>query len=192
MQSAGSNFAQVINTGTTVIDLRKEAKLQGLDAESVVWDCGSQCYEPTFLTQGGADVEGVYAGLQQLPFEEAKSNKELAAYVKSAGKDDVSGFGSYAWIASVLFRDSVNAIVKKAGVNGLTRQALFDQLKATTSFDAGGMWGAVNIAERTPSACFMVLQIRDGEYVRVYPKKPGTMDCKKKNIVTYQDDILGE
>ena len=191
MQERGSNFAQVVSTGGIAAALRKEAKLQGLDPEAIVWDCGSQCYEPAFIEQGGADVEGQYAGLQQLPLHETKQNKELATYVKSAGKANVSGFGSYAWIASVLFRDAVNAIVEKSGVNGLTRKALFDQLAATKKFDANGMWGSVNIADRIPSTCFMMLQVQDGEFVRVHPKKPGTMDCAKKNLVTYQDDLLG-
>ena len=162
-----------------------------MNTDGIVWDCGSQCYDPAFLAEGGADVEGVYAGLNQLPFEEAKYNKELDTYVKSAGKANVSGFGSYGWIASVLFRDSVNAIVKKSGVNGLTRKALFDQLKATTKFDAGGMWGAVNIGDRTPSTCFTLLQVKSGKYVRVHPTKPGTYDCKKRNLVVYKDDLLG-
>jgi hypothetical protein len=38
----------------------------------------------------------------------------------------------------------------------------------------------------------MVLQVQDAKYVRVYPKKPGTMDCKRRNLIRYQDDILGE
>jgi hypothetical protein len=171
--------------------LRKEATLQGIDPEHVVWDCGSQCYDPAFLEEGGADVDGTYVGLNQLPLSETKYNEELATYVKAAGRENVSGFGSYAWIAAALFRDSVNAIVDKSGVNGLTRQALFDQLEVTKKFDAGGMWGTVNIAEKIPSACFMILQVQNGRYVRVHPKEPGTMDCKRRNLVTYQDDLLG-
>ena len=192
MKDSGSNFAQVIATGNLAVALRKEAKLQGIDPQSVVWDCGSQCYDPAFLEQGGADVEGQYAGLQLLPFEEAKQNKTLAAYIKAAGKENVNGFGSYAWIAGVLFRDAVNAIVKKSGPNGLTRKALLDQLEATKRFDAGGMWGPVNIGDHIPSSCYVLLQVRNGKYVRVHPTKPGTFDCAKKNLVTYKDDLLGQ
>jgi Periplasmic binding protein len=191
MKDASSNFVQVIAPGDAAVALRKEAKLQGIDPNDVVWDCGSQCYSPEFLEQGGADVEGTYAGLNQLPFEEAKHNKTLAAYVKSAGKENINGFGSYAWIASVLFRDTVNAIVEKSGVNGVTRQAFLDQLAATKKFNAGGMTGTVNIGDRVPTPCYMLLQVKNGKYVRVHPTKPATFDCAKKNLVTYEDDLLG-
>jgi Periplasmic binding protein len=131
MKDAQSNYAY--NTGTLgfMVALRKEGKLQGLNFDDIVWDCTTTCYDKAFLEQGGSDVEGVNVSTAYLPFEEAKSNKALANYIKYAGADNVAGFGAYAWVAGLLFRDSVNAIVKRDGVNGLTRAALFAQLEKT-------------------------------------------------------------
>lgn len=47
------------------------------------------------------------------------------------------------------------------------------------------------IANRIPTPCMMVTQVQDGEFVRVYPKKPGTLDCKKRNTVEVETDLLG-
>jgi ABC-type branched-subunit amino acid transport system substrate-binding protein len=190
MKDAGSNYALSSGPFSTMVALRKEAKLQGVDPDSVVWDCFSNCYDQGLIEQGGADVEGQYVTLSQLPFSETKQNAALASYVKTTGKDDVSGFGSYAWVASLLFRDAVNAIVQREGKNGLTRTALLDALAGIHDFDADGMWGATDIGNRVPTSCFMVNQVRNGKFVRVYPKQPGTLDCAKSNRFTIQENLL--
>jgi substrate-binding family protein len=191
MKDAGSNYA--LNSGpfSAMVALRKEAKLQGINLNDVVWDCFSNCYDKRFIEQGGADVDGQYVTLTALPFNEAKANKALASYIKFAGKDNVDGFGTYAWLDGLLFRDAVNAIAKRDGVNGLTRAALLEQLKNTHAFDGDGMWGTTDIGNHVPSACFMLTQVKGGDFKRVYPKKPGTFDCKKSNRIEIKEDLLG-
>jgi hypothetical protein len=191
MKDAASNYA--LNSGpfSAQVALRKEAKLQGINADDVIWDCFSNCYDERLIEQGGADVEGQYVTLTQLPFTEAKQNKAVANYIKFTGKDKIDGFGAYAWIAGLLFRDAVNAIVEDGGDNALTRKALLAELGKITSFDADGMWGTTDIANRVPSPCFMLTQVQDGEFARVYPKKPGTFDCKKRNRVKIEEDLFG-
>jgi len=192
MKDAGSNYA--LNTGpfNSLVSLRKEAKLQGLDPESVVWDCFSNCYDERLIEQGGADVEDQYVTISHLPFNEREDNKALANYIKFAGEENVDGFGAYAWLAGLLFRDAVNAIVERDGVNGLTRSALLAELGDTHEFDGDGMWGTTDIGNHTPTACFVLTQVQDGEFVRVHPKKAGTFDCKKSNSIEISEDLFGE
>jgi hypothetical protein len=189
--SKGSNWAIATSTFDSTVSLRREAQLQGVNPKNVVWDCLSQCYDPRLLSQGGMAVEGQYVTLSQIPFEEAKYNRALANYVKFAGASNVDGFGAYAWIAGLLFRDAVNAMVKQHGNNGLTRKALLDVVRNTTSFNADGMWGTANIGGRAPSPCFLTMQVQHGKFVRVYPSKPGTFDCKPSNRITFKADLLG-
>ncbi len=191
MKDAKSNYGY--NTGTLglMVAMRKEAKLQGLNVNDIIWDCSTVCYDKNFLEQGGGDVEGVNMTLAFLPFEEAKTNKALASYVKGVGADNVAAFGAYAWVAGLLFRDSVNAIVKRDGVNGLTRAALLEQLKNTHAFDGDGMWSTTDVGNRVPPPCFMITHVKNGKFARVYPKKPGTLDCKKSNNIEYSSDLLG-
>ena len=37
----------------------------------------------------------------------------------------------------------------------------------------------------------MIEQYKSGKFVRVYPTKQGTFDCKPSNIYTFKEDITG-
>ena len=191
MKSKGSTYAQCTGQYTCTVLLRKEAALQGVDSVKV-WDCGGQCYDPKFLASGGPDVEGQYIYLNYLPFldkKEQKANKMLGNFVKYTGAGKVDGFGAYAWPAAEAFREAVDGIVKQNGVNGITRQALFGALNGIHDFDAGGMFGKTDLAARRVTDCFVLLQVKNGQFVRVYPKKVGTMSCTPKNLMDVKLDI---
>ena len=81
-------------------------------------------------------------------------------------------------------------VVAKQGVNGVTRQNLLDSLKKLTSFDAGGIIGSVDIANKKTSPCFVLIQVKNGKFVRVSPSKKGTFDCTKSNYATVQSDLI--
>jgi len=48
-----------------------------------------------------------------------------------------------------------------------------------------------DIGKRLPSDCFVLTQVKDGEFVRVFPKEKGTFSCDPKNRVTVKVDLLG-
>ena len=106
------------------------------------------------------------------------------------GPDKVDGFGAYAWSAGVAFRDAVNAVVKKDGVNGLTRANLFTALNNIHTFNADGMFGTIDLAGRGISPCHVLMQVKNGNFVRVFPTKPGTFDCAKKNVMQVPIDLI--
>jgi hypothetical protein len=189
MRNKNSNYAMATSTYDSTISLRREATVQGVDGHSAVWDCFSQCYDRQFVSHGGNDVEGQYVTLSQLPFEEAKSNAALANYIKYTGLSNIDGFGAYAWISALLFRDAVNSVVAHSGRNGLTRRALLGALGSETSFNADGMWATTDIAHRGPSPCFLVMRVQRGQFKRVYPPTPGTFDCKPSNRITIKEDL---
>ena len=192
IKSHNSNYSQCTGQYTCTVNLRKEATLQGINTVKV-WDCGVQCYDKKFITAGGADVENQYVDTLFLPFQdkkEQKANKMLGNFVKYTGADKVDGFGAYAWSAGVAFRDAVNAAVKKNGVNGLTRANLFAALNNIHSFNADGMFGTIDLAGRVATPCHVLMQVKNGTFVRVAPTKPGTFDCAKKNLIQTQLNIL--
>jgi len=116
--------------------------------------------------------------------EEAKYSPAVKAYVNAVGKENVDGNGEQAWAAALFFRDAVNAAVKQGGVNSLTRASLLAAAKGITKFDADGMIGTSDIPGKTPSPCFSLFQVKNGTFVRVFPKKPATFDCTANNVVT--------
>jgi len=190
IKQKSSNLAQCGNPPGCTIKLRKEAKLQGVNSVKI-WDCNTTCYDPTFIPQGGADVEGEYVQIGFLPFEEAKSNPMLANFLKYVGKNKANGYSAIAWANGLLLRDAVAAAVKTAGNDGLTRKALFTALAGIHKFDADGMYGSTqDLAAKKITDCYVLMQVKNGKYVRVFPTKAGTFDCNPKNVIQRKLDLL--
>jgi len=106
------------------------------------------------------------------------------------GADKVTGLGLYSYIAGIAFQQVMNDVVTKQGVNAVTRQNLLDGLKKLTSFNAGGIIGTVDIANKKTSPCFVLLQVKNSKFTRVWPSKKGTFDCTKSNYATVQADLI--
>ena len=190
MKNDNANYAQA-NQGPQMQLLRKEATLQGLTGVKV-WDCTTGCYSKEFLADGGTDVADQYVDLLYLPFlnkADQNANKMLKHFVTYTGADKADGFGVYAWSAMIAFRDAVNAAVKAGGVNGVTRKTIFEQLNKIHQFNAEGMFGTIDLAGRKTSPCHVLMQVQNGDFKRVMPSKPGTMDCAAKNVVQVKLDV---
>ena len=84
----------------------------------------------------------------------------------------------------------MNAQVEAGGVNSVTRKTIFEQLNKINKFDADGMLAPIDLAGRTISNCSVTLQVQDGDYVRVSPKKAGTFKCWPNGIVERKLDIF--
>jgi ABC-type branched-subunit amino acid transport system substrate-binding protein len=169
--------------------LRKEAQVQGVTSVKV-WDCALQCYDRRTIEEGGDAVEGQYVSLFIVPFEEAKQNKSVDNYLKNLeSRDQADGFGAQAWAAGLFFRDVVNKVVEADGENGLTRARFLEEAAKIHDFTADGMLGPTDVGGRKVGRCGMILQIKNGKFVRVSPKKKGTLDCSggtKKVRVTFE------
>jgi len=192
MKQHNSTYAQSFSDYKSSVQMRKEAKVQGVSSVKV-WDCALQCYDAKFLNEGGADVEGQYASLFFVPFEEAKQNKSVDAFVKSVGgKSKADGFGAQAWTAGLFFRDVVNNVVKADGNNGVTRARFIEEAKKIHNFTADvggqGMLGPTDVGGHKVNGCFVLTQVKGGKYVRVFPKEKGTLNCDSKNVTTVQMD----
>ncbi len=157
--------------------LRKEAQIQGVSTVKV-WDCALQCYDRRLLDEGKDAVEGQYVTLFFIPFEEAKQNKSVNNFLKNVGGiEKADGFGAQAWTAGLFFRDVVNNVVKADGNNGLTRARFLEEAAKIHDFTADGMLGPTDVGGRKVSPCGVILQVKNGKFVRVSPTKKGTIDC---------------
>jgi hypothetical protein len=52
------------------------------------------------------------------------------------------------------------------------------------------MYGHIDIGDRVVSPCGVIVQVQDGAFVRLRPKKPGTLRCLDRNIKTIELDLL--
>jgi Periplasmic binding protein len=178
-QNSSTYVANYVDYRAMVL-LRKEAAVQGVNSV-LVWDCTLACYDQSFIDEGGQDVEDTYVTVTFVPFEEAKQNASIRNYLKYVGKDNADAFGAQAWAAGLFLRDVVNAVVAADGENGLTRAAFLEEAANVHDFtaevDGEGMLPPTDVGGRKVSGCGAILQVRDDEFVRVSPKKKGTLDC---------------
>jgi len=179
LKAGNGNFLQNGSNDVAMIKMRKEAAAQGLTGMKV-WACSLACYTQNFRDAGSA-VDGTYVWLQFLPFEEASSNKALQTYIDAVGGKPDS-FGAQAWQAAMAFKKAVDEVVAEKGPNGITRPNLLAKMK-TLEFDADGWIGKRNTS-KTFSDCMVVMQINNGKFERVFPKQPGTMECKSSAVQT--------
>lgn len=184
-KAANATFIYNGSNDKAMIKMRKEAAAQGLDSVTV-WGCSLACYTPTFIAEGGADVEGTYVWMQFIPFEEADTNEEATRYVEAIGADKVTSFGAQAWQAAVTFKEVVDGIVAEQGPNAITRAAILDALQNGGERTANGYMSPKDL--KGFSSCFMIMQVQDGEFVRVYPEAKGEFDCDEGNVVTIDID----
>ena len=187
-QAAYTPIAQAIkqNSSTYVLNnvdyradvlLRKEAQVQGVNTVKV-WDCALQCYDRRLIDEGGDAVEGQYVTTFFVPFEEAKQNKSVGNFLKNVGGiEEADGFGAQAWTAGLFFRDVVNNVVKADGETGLTRARFLEEAAKVHDFTADGMLGPTDVGGRKVSPCGVILQVKNGKFVRLSPKKKGTVEC---------------
>jgi ABC-type branched-subunit amino acid transport system substrate-binding protein len=192
LKQNNSTYAESISDYKSSVQMRKESKVQGVTSVKV-WGCALQCYDAKFLEEGGADVEGQYSSLFFIPFEEAKQNKSVNAFLKAVGgREEADGFSAQAWTAGLFFRDVVNAIVQKDGNNGLTRARFLEEARNIHNFEAKvggeGMLGPTDVGAKKLNGCFVLTQVKNGKYVRVFPKAKGTFNCDPKNLTTVKLD----
>ncbi len=190
LKADGSNYVFDGLAFSQMAELQQEAALQNVDSSKVTWQCTGACYDKRYIETGGAVTEGTYMWLAYLPFAETKYNKALATMVKNVGSSNMTGLGVYSYVAGLAFQQVMTDVVTQQGVNGVTRQNLLDGLRKLTKFDAGGIIGTTDIADKKTSSCFVLIQVKNGKFVRVHPTKPGTFDCTKSNYVTVHADLI--
>jgi ABC-type branched-subunit amino acid transport system substrate-binding protein len=190
MKADGSNWGWSGLAYANVVQLRQEAQLQGLNDPKIIWGCTTACYTQKFIDTGGDAVNGEYIPMAFLPFNETKYNQGLADYIKYTGKDKAAGLGVYSWAAGIELQQALQSVVKAKGNNAITRANLLDALKNMTSFDSNGFIGKANVGGKVTTSCFILEQVKDGKFVRVWPTKPGTFDCTKSNHVTVKADLI--
>ncbi len=191
INDSGATYAKSGLAFDSTVKMRTEAASQGV-AGVEIWDCSLQCYDERLLAPENVDiVEGQYVYIPFLPFlgknSEAKQNKMLRNFLKYTDSPD--GFAIQAFAAGLFFTEAVEAATNGDN-NALTRVALLEAAEGIHAFDADGMISPTDVGGRISNSCFMLNQIKNGEFVRIYPKKKGTFDCAKKNRSTIELDII--
>lgn len=142
-----------------------EAAQQGFHPE--LWAC-AVCYFGGYVSESGgaANVEGQYLNVGSALFLGDPSVPEVPLYLKWLAKAapgfSPDQFSAYSWADAALF---VHALTQ-AGPH-LTQKAVDAALAATNQFTDNGMMAPADIGAKKPSNCYLMLQIRNGSYVKV-------------------------
>ena len=191
MKTDNSNWSLNVASANQALLFRNEATIQGIDTSKVLWECAS-CYGNKLITNNAQTFEGEVQFLGSCRSKRSRSTRPSNNFVKYMKK--VGGtpdqFSAYSYAAALAFADAVNAIVKSDGVNGLTRTNLITAIKGLTDFDAGGMIGKRSFKDGKTTSCFLMVQFKGGKWVRQYPTKKGTFDCKASNAIEIKANLI--
>ena len=100
-------------------------------------------------------------------------------------------FSVYALMSTLAFADAVNAAVKANGINGITRPNLITGHQDAHDLQRRRDGGHPLFKDGKTTNCFVMVQFKSGKWVRRYPTKKGTFDCKSSNGISLQANLLG-
>lgn len=151
-------------------------------SQSVPWPLifGGGVYDTTFLTQAGANAEGVLNDQQYAMFfnpEESRipAVKDFQLWTERVGGTKVIKdlYAVYGWASAELFVKALRAAGPRA-----SRPALLTALRAIKTFDSSGLIAPANPAAKTPAGCWILTQVVKGAFVRVdSPPSTFRTDC---------------
>jgi ABC-type branched-subunit amino acid transport system substrate-binding protein len=180
---------------TDVISMRND-HVNAVDLTAVDWQVGAEfvqnaaaqgwhpglifsagpIYADQFVAHAGgpAATNGIQIGQGQSLYLGQDANtipadKLFLSYVKKVSPSWTPDlFTLYGWASAALFVQALQA----AGANP-TRGSVLAQLKKITAFNAGGLIATANPAQKKPASCYVMMQIKNGNYVRTQPAKSG-------------------
>jgi ABC-type branched-subunit amino acid transport system substrate-binding protein len=140
---------------------------------------GGPVYADQFISHAGGPsvADGIQIGSAQALYlgQDEKSvpaDKEFISYVKKVNSAWVPDlYTLYGWASADMFVQALKA----AGPHP-TRGAVIAQLKKITAFGANGLMATADPAAKKPSACFLMAEIKNGNFVREQPTGSG-FDC---------------
>jgi ABC-type branched-subunit amino acid transport system substrate-binding protein len=165
MESRGVQYVTMVADYQNLQRLQKSMKQQGYIPKVRDWD--SVAYDPEYLSEKDA-VEGSYVFVNTGMFEEASSNPEMKLYVdwlqKASPGATPDYFGLYAWSGYRLFQKLASEIGPD-----LTREKLFEALKATKEWGGNGLHGPHQIGAKLPTTCNLYMEVKGGKFQRMAP-----------------------
>lgn len=139
-------------------------------------DYGAPAYDPAFTSSAGPAANGAILTQSVAMYggEDAGAVPEVALFDKwyeALYHTTPDLFAAYGWMSGMLFVQGINA-------GGLpTRAALLAGLGTVQQFTAGGLVATDNPAKKTPAYCWIVIDVKNGKFVRD-PGVPATgFDC---------------
>jgi ABC-type branched-subunit amino acid transport system substrate-binding protein len=166
-------------------------KKANLNNVGMYWPNG---YDVQTLHDYASQMEGVYFGLQEVPFQDAAKSPEMQRYIAQMAKiypGEAPGEESlYGWVVASLFVKGL----QMAGPNP-TRSSLVKKLNTITNWTGNGLIPRVDWTKQHfgdgPTDCTAVVQVQNGKFVPVFDTPDSPFTCFKPKSTTL-DTIAGQ
>ena len=171
MKDRGVRWVRFLGAYQQAVRLAQAMQQQGFEPDVFLQD--STVYDPRYVESGGDAVDGTWVFMNIVPFEEARTSKEMQLYqawlqqVKPGATPDF--FGVYAWSAARLFVEQAIALG-----GDLTRERLTDRFRRVEDWTGNGIHSPQGVGSKTTSECFAIIRLEHGHWVR---KSPGKYLC---------------
>ncbi|MFL6206660.1 MAG: ABC transporter substrate-binding protein [Acidimicrobiales bacterium] len=135
-----------------------------------VFELFTLIYGTSFVQRAGAASEGVVTWLRSLPNEEASSNAALATFNEWMGRVAPSSardpFAVDSWSSAKALFDALASLP-----GPITRDALIAQLAKVGTYDAGGLYGPIELGHEVTKGCEVAMTVSGGKWKRLAPAK---------------------
>jgi ABC-type branched-subunit amino acid transport system substrate-binding protein len=164
LKETGTKIVYWIGSAQYAVRLQQAMRQQGYTPEAFITD--PSAYDPQYIKQGGAAVDGTVVYTNGALFEE--SNAQVALYKQWLGRvapgAAPSYFGMFAWAAARLFVTTA----AKVGPQ-LTRKAVLEAVRGVHDFTAEGMVAPQDVGGKRTSACMTLVRLKGGAWSRLAP-----------------------
>jgi ABC-type branched-subunit amino acid transport system substrate-binding protein len=164
LKETGAKIVYWIGSAQYAVRLQQAMRQQGYTPDAFITD--PSAYDPQYIRQGGAAVDGTVVYTNGALFEE--NNAQVALYKQWLGRvapgAAPSYFGMFAWAAARLFVTTA----AKVGPQ-LTRKAMLDAIRGVHDFTAEGMVAPQDVGGKRTSACMSLVRLKGGAWSRLAP-----------------------
>jgi len=146
-----------------------------------IWLVESNFYDQAFADwNSNGNADNVYLRFAFVPFGQAEPGSATQQYLDLLDEHggDTSMLGAQAVSAFLLWATAA----KECGAD-LTRGCVMDELKAITSWDAGGLHAEMNPGGNLPGPCGLVLKMEGTEFIQWNPATKNEFVCDPKYLV---------
>jgi ABC-type branched-subunit amino acid transport system substrate-binding protein len=161
-------------TAEIYADMARDMEDAGFNVPFADW--GAPAYDPAFIQGAGPAANGAVLEQNEVMYEgeDAATVPEVTTFnqwYRALYHQAPNLFAFYGWTSGMLFVEGLD----RGGAP--TRQALFAGLRSITTFSAGGMIAAGDPATKTPSTCYIIIDVSNGKFVRDPADPPSGFTC---------------
>lgn len=171
MKDKGVRYVQFLGAYQQAVRLAQAMQQQGFKPDAFVLDPTG--YDPRYVEQGGAAVDGTKIFINIAMFEEVDSNKEMQLYqgwlqqVKPGATPTF--FGLFSWSATRLFVEQSLALGGR-----LSRESLVQAIRKVDNWTSNGLHSPQHVGSKETGDCWRWIRLEKNRWV---PEGPTKFTC---------------